>query len=144
MIETEVCFRCWPVTQGLTLWPVGTIGREADPLVNTWSDSPLGTPLFTPSEIEHEAANTMTSPGPRPPSRSQYPPWDVLGSAREVIDGPGHPVVGSPLLADNDLLPIGVPSSDLNATSVSASEFFGEGTFWIPASKQKETSHGPG
>ena len=99
-IETEVCFYCRRVTQELTLWPVGTIGRETDPLVNMWSDGQLGTPLFIPDEIEHGAANTMAPPGPRPPSRSESPPRDVLGS---------------PPLADNNSL-FGFPSLDLNMT----------------------------
>jgi hypothetical protein len=76
-MKTEVSLYSRWVTQKLTLWLVGTIGGETDPVANTGPDSPLdvapSTPPFIPSETEQETTNRTVSSELQSPSPPEYP-----------------------------------------------------------------------
>ena len=58
--------------------------------MNTLPSNPLSvtppTPSFIPDKIRHEA-DWVASPGPRPLSRREYSPRNILGRAEEVVVG---------------------------------------------------------
>ena len=90
-MEAEVCLSYRRVTQELTLWLVGMIGRPTDHSTNTWLNSPFGiappTPLHgIPGQI---GENRMMPPEPRPTSRLKCPLQSVPGGIQGVTTDAG-------------------------------------------------------
>lgn len=110
--ESGGLFYCLRVVQELTLWLVGTIGRQTDLSTNTRSGGLLSINLqtlpSTPCEIEHEVTNAVRRGAvlqePRPPSRPEYPPQSIPGRTREVnADTDGSIFESIPLIHDDPM-----------------------------------------